>query len=108
MIISHIYVVLVTAELGSTYTYEPYTYQKNKNKKSKKSRMTPFLSCHNKKLQQLWNLDIALVLVNHVNMMILYVCFDLLFCFYLCSQFIDLGLGFMFLTLFTLNHYRFV
>ena len=70
--------------------------------------MTPFLSCHNKKLQQLWNLDIALVLVNHENMMFLYVCFDLLFCFSLCSQFIDLGLGFMFLTLFTLNHYRFV
>ena len=34
MIISHVYVVLVTAELGSTYTYEPYTYQKNKNKKT--------------------------------------------------------------------------
>lgn len=32
MIISHIYVVLVTAELGSTYNYEPYTYPKKKKK----------------------------------------------------------------------------
>lgn len=38
MIISHVYVVLVTAELGSTYTYEPYTYKKKmKNKKTRRA-----------------------------------------------------------------------